>query len=49
MISNFQEAACDTMGGTCEGVTECINGAPGNMIVAGNSHTYLLIFLKKFG
>ena len=40
MISNFQEAPCETMGGTCEGVNECINGAPGNMVVAGNSHIF---------
>ena len=40
MISNFQEPACKTMGGTCEGVNECINGAPGNMVVKGKLHIF---------
>merc|ERR1739842_71714 len=31
----FQEPECETMGGTCEGVNECIKGAPGNMVIAG--------------
>merc|ERR1711956_173898 len=32
----FQEPPCKDMGGTCEGVDECLNAAPGNMVVQGN-------------